>query len=70
MFILQLRRDFRAVVDKENLKPLTTEWPEWVSKILKFARLEAISRPMIHHLLMDFDNPPKLDNTEGMCIRV
>lgn len=66
--LAQIRREFRGVVDKENLKPLKKEWPEWATKIVKFARLEANSRPLICSLLQDLDNPPQLDNTEGILL--
>lgn len=62
---LQLRKEFRNVIDTENLKLLKEEWPEWMTKVIKFARLDACSRPLINRLLQDLDEESKYEYVEG-----
>lgn len=63
--VLQLHKEFRSVIDKENYKPFKEEWPMWISKVIDFARLEARSRPLIGKLLQKLDSASELECMGG-----
>ena len=46
---------------------LKEQWPEWTSKLLKLAKVEATTRPAIRKLLQQIvqDPSPSLDNKDG-----
>ena len=44
---------------------LKKNWPDWVSKILKLAEVEAVTRPALKKLLQSLDNT-EVEQVEGM----
>lgn len=63
---MQVRREFSFLVDLEDQPgSLKKNWPDWVSKILKLAEMEAVTRPALKKLLQSLDNT-EVKQVEGM----
>ena len=48
----------------DNVKSLKEEWPVWVEKLVKFAKVEAVSRPTIKKLLSEMDNSDDISEVD------
>ena len=58
---MQVRREFSFLVDLED-QPGSLK--NWVSKILKLAEVEAVTRPALKKLLQSLDNT-EVEQVEG-----
>ena len=46
MFV-QVRREFRALLNDEHVGTLKQLWPDWAEKILAMGRMESANRPAV-----------------------
>lgn len=52
MFLIQLRREFQSIVSLDDRATSFLEkWPHWSEKLLKVAKLESSSCPVLQKLL-------------------
>ena len=57
------------LVDLEDQPGSLKNWPDWVSKILKLAEVEAVTRPALTKLLQSLDNTEveQVEGTSNQC---
>lgn len=52
-----MRREFEAITTFEtSVNSLMDTWPEWCEKLLKFAKLESSTRPVIKKIIAKLED--------------
>lgn len=61
-----MHKEFRAILSLEDkISSLKKEWPLWVEKLLKFAKIESSSRPALKKLIDELETTVDVDKKEG-----
>ena len=65
---IQVRREFKAIVSfEDDVHSMMDNWLEWREKIIKFAKKESVTRPLLKKLLQHLEKCHELLYPHGQC---
>lgn len=66
---LQIRREFKSVAGfEDDIHSVLDAWQEWKEKIIQFAKLESLTRPILKKLLEALEECDELVYTHGIYV--